>query len=116
MARFGVLTVALEMLPFVTRGLPPEHRIEAMRPDDRRRAVDLLIAGPFMPAAVADADPPVIEMLFTMHRDDPASDAVRVTGTIHLREDRTYPRPSLGDWEVGRWASLDALRQERQSL
>lgn len=116
MARFGVLTASVEMLPYLERCLPPDHRIEACRADDRRRTVDLLIEGPWMPVTIGDAEPPIIDLLFTMHQDDPASAAIRLTGTIHLRADCTWPRPSLGDWEVGRWRSVEAYRDARGAL
>lgn len=113
MARFGVLTAGAALVAHVARCLPPEHRIEAHRADDRHRSVDLLIEGPCMPVVAGEVEPPRIDLVMTMHQDDAASPAIRLSGTIHLRDDCTYPRPSLADWDIGRWPSIDAFAQWR---
>lgn len=117
MDRTGLLCAVIELADRVPGLLPPEHRIVAERRNEATGFVDFMIAGPFMPAAAFNADPPEVELVMTMHRDDPASPSLRLTAAFYLRTFQSSPVPqSLGDWEIGRWASLEAYRQAMVAL
>jgi len=101
--RAGVMRITKELAPFGARGLPPEHRLAAVKDLPALVCEDWLIEGPTMPQVPASGVLLSVEMLVTIRQGTEG----RVGVFANWRHDPTWR------WTVGVWPSMAEFRSEQ---